>query len=244
MVRGLADTMPANVTVYEDSMVRDVTYGPPHVLRTDRGSVTAPILVLATNGFVEGFGFFKSHLIPLITWGSITRQLTAAEVERLGGVESYGIIGAHPAGSSIRRTADGRILVRNIFSYSRKSKITGFMRERSAKQHRRSFEARWPQLADVPFENSWGGALSLARNGEPVFGELQKNVYASVVHQGVGIARGSIAGRLLAEMILGQDSEELRLMQVKGRPNRNLPFQGLGVIINAEARRIIAGKEE
>ena len=244
LVRGLADTMPPNVTVYEDSMVRSVDYGPPHVLRTDRGSVTTPILVLATNGFVEGFGFFKRHLIPLITWGSMTRQLTPSEVERLGGVESYGIIGGHPAGSSIRRTADHRILVRNIFSYSRKSNIMGFMRERSAKQHRRSFEARWPQLADVPFENSWGGALSLARNGEPVFGELQKNVYASVVHQGVGIARGSIAGRLLAEMILGQDSEELRLMQAKGRPNKNLPFQGLGVIINAEARRIIAGREE
>jgi len=148
LVRGLADTMPGNVSVYEDSMVRDVTYGPPHVLRTDRGSVTAPILVLATNGFVEGFGFFKSHLIPLITWGSMTRQLTPDEVERLGGVESYGIIGAHPAGSSIRRSADNRILVRNIFSYSRKSKITGFSRTAGA------VHSAWPATASPCSANS------------------------------------------------------------------------------------------
>lgn len=251
MVRGLADTMPDNVTIYESSMVTNVEYGDAgssdavHVVTTERGSASAPIVVLATNGFTEGFGFLQKHLIPLITWGSMTRELTDVESERLGGHESYGIIAAHPAGSSIRRvtTPNNRLLVRNIFSFSKKSDFTSRVAW-AAKSHRKAFDNRWPQLTDVPFEHSWGGALSLSRNGEPVFGELRPNVYGTVVHNGVGIARGTISGKLLAEMIVGEDSDLLRQMQAKGRPNRNLPFQDLGVVINARARRMIAGREE
>lgn len=245
MVRGLADTMPENVSIYESSMVRSVDYGEPHRVVTERGSVSAPILVLATNGFTEGFGFLQKSLIPLITWGSLTRELTDAESERLGGHSSYGIIAAHPAGTSVRRvtTPNNRILVRNIFSFSKRSDFTSRVAW-AAKSHRKAFDNRWPELSGVPFSHSWGGALSLSRNGEPVFGELRPNVYGTVVHNGVGIARGTISGKLLAEMIMGQDSELLRQMQAKGRPNTNLPFQDLGVRINARARRLIAGREE
>ena len=245
MVRGLADTLPENVVVHEGSMVTSVEYGPPHTVRTSRGSVKAPVLVLATNGFTEGFGFLRKHLIPLITWGSMTRELTDAEAARIGGAPSYGIIAAHPAGTSVRRVTEpaNRILVRNIFSFSKRSDFVG-RKQWAARTHRKSFDNRWPELTDVPFEHSWGGALSLSRNGEPVFGELRTGVYGTVVHNGVGIARGTISGKLLAEMIVGEDSEHLRQMLAKGRPNKNLPFQDLGVRINARARRLIAGKEE
>jgi glycine/D-amino acid oxidase-like deaminating enzyme len=249
MVRGLADTMPENVTVYEQSMVLaselSADGSAPHRVTTERGSVTAPIVVLANNGFIEGFGFLTNRLIPLITWGSMTRELTDEESARLGGAASYGIIAAHPAGTSVRRVTspDNRILVRNIFSFAKRSDFVAG-KARMAKNHRKSFEARWPELADVPFEHTWGGALSLSRNGETVFGELAPNVYGTVVHNGVGIARGTIGGKLLAELIMGQDSELLVRMSKKGRPNRRLPFQNLGVRINIKARRMIAGAEE
>ncbi len=245
LVRGLADTMPENVSVFEDSMVDDFDFGPPHVIRTARGSVKANILVLANNGFVEGFGMFTKHLIPMITWGSMTRELTDAELERLGGIDSYGIIAAHPAGTSVRRT-ERRILIRNIFSYSRRSTIVGRPLETAHKTHRKSFLNRYPMLADVPFEYTWGGALSLTRNGAPVFGELRDNVYGTVVHNGVGIARGTISGKLLAEKINGIDSDLRQLMEVKDRPSRNFPepFNSWGVKMNARWRRQQAGIEE
>lgn len=246
MVRGLAETMPANVTVHESSMVTDIDFGPPHTLRTSAGSVTTSSLVLANNGFVEGFGFFSNHLIPMITWGSMTRELTDTEVERLGGVESYGIIAAHPAGTSVRRTASRRILVRNIFSYSKRSTIVGKPLETARKTHRQSFLNRYPMLADVPFEFTWGGALSLTRNGAPVFGELRDGVFGTVVHNGVGIAKGTISGKLLAEKMCGHTSPNIALMDSKGRPCRNYPepFNSWGVRLNARWRRQQAGLEE
>ncbi|MEM7091924.1 MAG: FAD-binding oxidoreductase [Actinomycetota bacterium] len=254
MVRGLADTMPDNVTVHESTMVTEVDFGPPHTLRTTtdgvaRGSIATPNLVLATNGFVEGFGFFDRHLIPMITWGSMTRELTDDEVERLGGVDSYGIIAAHPAGTSVRRTADRRILIRNIFSYSRRSSVIGKPLDRARETHRQSFLNRYPMLADVPFEFTWGGALSLTRNGAPVFGELRNpgdGVWGTVVHNGVGIAKGTISGKLLAEKMCGHESDSIALMDGKGRPSRNFPepFNSWGVRMNARWRRSQAGLEE
>lgn len=247
MVRGLATTMPANVSVYEDSMVTELALGPPHGIRTAAGGqIVTPNLVLANNGFVEGFGFFEKRLIPMITWGSMTRELTDAELDRLGGVESYGIIAAHPAGTSVRRTASKRILVRNIFSYSKRSSIVGKPLETARKTHRQSYLNRYPMLADVPFEFTWGGALSLTRNGAPVFGELKPGVWGTVVHNGVGIAKGTISGKLLAEKICGFESESIALMDAKGRPSRNFPepFNSWGVRMNARWRRLQAGLEE
>lgn len=251
LVRGLADTMPANVTVYENTMVTDIDFGPPHVLGTrtsdsPRGRITTPNLVLANNGFIEGFGLFTKHLIPMITWGSMTRELTDDEVERLGGVASYGIIAAHPAGTSVRRTASRRILIRNIFSYSRRSTIVGRPLERARQTHHKSFLNRYPMLAEVPFEFTWGGALSLTRNGAPVFGELREGVWGTAVHNGVGIARGTISGKLLAEKMCGQHGDSIALMDSKGRPSRNYPdpFNSWGVRVNARWRRHQAGLEE
>jgi glycine/D-amino acid oxidase-like deaminating enzyme len=250
MVRGLADHLPENVRVFENTMVTSVVYGRPHKLNTAStsgpASIAAENLVLANNGFVTGFGFAEKHLIPMITWGSMTRPMTNDEAARLGGRESYGIIGAHSAGSSVRRMPDGRILIRNIFSFSRRSKITGPWLDKARATHRASFEARYPMLRDVEFEHTWGGALSLTRNGAPLFGELSHNVYGCSVHNGVGIARGTISGKLLAEHMLGDDNELVQAMLTKGRPSRNYPepFNSLGVRMNARWRRWQAGAEE
>jgi glycine/D-amino acid oxidase-like deaminating enzyme len=74
-------------------------------------------------------------------------------------------------------------------------------------------------------------------------------VFGTVVHNGVGIARGTISGKLLAELISGHEGGETghrlrQAMRAKGRPNAKLPFQDLGVRVNARARRLMAGREE
>lgn len=245
LVRGLADTMPPNVTIYEDSAIVGAEFGPPHRLQTRAGMLQSPVVVLATNGFVAGFGFFGRHLIPLITWASMTRQLTDAEATALGGADSYGIIAAHPAGTSIRRisTPTNRLIVRSIFSFSRRSDFVS-RKVWAANTHRKAFDRRWPDLAAVDFEYSWGGALSLSRNGQPAFGQLAPALYAACVHNGVGLARGTISGKLIAEHIAGEASPLVDQMLAKARPNRALPLQSIGVRFNARVRRLIAGREE
>lgn len=242
---GLASTLPDNVTVFESTPVTAVDYGSPHRLDTPTGRLTTPSLVLAANGLSEGFGFFRKHLIPLITWGSMTRELTDAEVERLGGDDNYAIIPAHPAGTTVRRLPVNRILVRNQYTYSARSdSIRG--RDRVAKVHRRSFDARYPMLADVEFEYTWGGALSLSRNGAGVCGKVAPGVFATMVYQGTGMSKGTISGKYLAEQMMGESPELLPVLTAGSGPSRNYPdpFNRWGVRLNARWRRWQAGEEE
>ena len=245
LVRGLAATLPENVSVYEDSPVVSVDYGKPHRLHTTGATVSAQTLVLTNNGFGAGFGFYRQHMVPISTYASLTRVLTAEEAARLGGRESWGIIPADPFGTSVRRTADGRILIRNIYTYSRSFNPSEAQREWARARHRRSFENRFPMLADMPFDYTWGGPMALSRNGAPIFGKLADGVHGSLICNGVGIARGTICGKLLAEDLCGEDSELLRIMHAAGRPNRNppAPLLGLGVRLDFARRRARAGRE-
>lgn len=245
LVVGLAQTMPANVSVYESSPVLSVDYGPPHKLGTANGSVRTPSLVLAANGFGEGFGFFAKKLIPLITWGSMTRELTDHEVARLGGDTNYAIIPAHPAGTTVRRLPNHRILIRNQYTHSATSDVIKG-RDKAVKVHRKSFKNRYPMLADVDFEYTWGGALSLSRNGAGVCGEVAPGVHATMVYQGTGMAKGTISGKYLAEHMMGQTPELMSLLSPHGGPSRNFPdpFNSWGVALNARWRRAQAGIEE
>ncbi len=245
LVAGLAKTMPDNVRVLEDSMVVDFVLGPPHTLRTPQGSVRTPSLVLAANGFGEGFGFFTNKLIPLITWGSMTRPLTDEEVERLGGEDNYGIIPAHPAGTTVRRRPDRRILIRNQYTFSRRSDIFKGI-DKVKRVHEKSFRNRYPMLPEVEFEYSWGGALSLSRNGAGVCGEVADGVWATMVYQGTGMAKGTISGKFLAEQMMGQSDPLMDLLTGDAQPSRNFPdpFNRWGVMMNSRWRRAQAGAEE
>ena len=61
LCRGLAASLPSNVTVHEETPVTWLDEGPPHELHTDGGTIRTPELVLANNGFAVGFGFYAHH---------------------------------------------------------------------------------------------------------------------------------------------------------------------------------------
>ncbi len=247
LLRGIAAALPGNVAVHERSAVMDVDYGPPHTVRTTQGTVRTPSLVLATNGYGPGFGFYRKHTIPLMTWGSMTRQLDDDEWATIGGDDTWGLIAAEGAGTTVRKLGrERRIVVRNIFSFSRRSRHDGRWLATAERTHRRSFDRRFPSVAGTPFEFTWGGPVSLSRNGQPAFGELRPGVQGSIVHNGVGIVRGTVCGMLLADSMHGAPSEHLDLMLAKGRPSRNFPepFNSLGVRANLRWRRYRAGIEE
>jgi len=84
LVRGLADNMPGNVTVCENSPVTGLDIGAGIKATTSAGEVSAAKLFLGVNAFADKFGFYQRKLLPFAANASLSRQLTAAEREALG----------------------------------------------------------------------------------------------------------------------------------------------------------------
>lgn len=232
LCRGLAAALPGSVELYEESPVRRLRReAGGFVVEAGEGELAAARLLLATNGALPSLGFLGRRLFPLFTFGSLTRVLTPAEREALGGAPEWGLLAEDPLGSTLRRTRDQRLLVRNTVHYTRALGASERRRERARAAHRRALRARFPQLAAVPLDYTWGGLMGMTGNRQHFFGRLEDGLYAAGGYSGCGIAMGTAAGRLLADLAVGVDSPELRdMLALPGpAPLPPEPFLGLGV---------------
>lgn len=94
LCRGLADVLPANVSLHEQTPVQRLDLsGSKVVAHTPQGRVRAPQLLLAANGFAQQLGLFGSawgaETFPLVTFGSLTAPLTPEQRSRLGAPEGW-----------------------------------------------------------------------------------------------------------------------------------------------------------
>lgn len=245
LVKGLADSLPANVTLYEHTAITDVEYGEKTVLTHPNGRITAEKLVLTNNAFGMRFGFLQGTMLPIFTYASLTRELTEEEQARLGGKEFWGLIPADPFGTTLRRTHDNRILVRNSFSFNPDGRSKQKYLDRFVQRHRESFARRFPMLPSVDFDYTWGGSLAISRNHMGYFGELAPNVYGALCCNGLGITRGTVTGTLLADWLAGQRNELTDFLLASPGPSRNPPepFLSVGVNMNLIWNQSRAGME-
>lgn len=236
LVKGLADSLPENVKLYEDMPITAIEYEPEIVLHHASGRIIANKLVLANNAFGTHFGFLERRIIPIFTYGSLTRPLTKAEADSIGGQDFWGIIPADPFGTTLRRTHDNRILARNSFTFNVDGRYKPGATEKFRQQHRQSFERRFPGLSDVNFEYTWGGGLGMTRNGSSFFGELRKNVYGSLGCNGLGTVRGTAMGTLLADWLAGKHHDLMDFLLSAPKPDFNPPDPFLTMGVNFTLR--------
>ena len=232
LTRGLAGSLPTNVTLYEHSPVTEVDYRNGVTLATPGGSVFAPKMIIAVNGFAECFGFYQGRLLNFAAHASLSRRLTAQERAALGGDDDWGVTPANAfAGVTMRFTRDHRLLIRQNIHFCPAMRQSDERRRRIRQDHKRLFDKRFPMLPAVEMEHTWTGYLCLARNGAPGFGRVAPNVYAAVCQNAVGVTKGTIAGVLAADMACGEDNPLIADMESLGTPDKlpPRPFLDLGV---------------
>lgn len=235
-LKNMARKLPPNVTVHENTLVSTAQFGrDEHVFETPSGVIRARRVIICASGYLTRFGFYQNSAIPVYTFASMTRELTEAELARAGNQATYGMIPANSFGTTVRR-AQNRLFLRNVYSYAAKFRTTREDVESAREQQMISFRRRWPGLAGMGFEISWGGLLTLAQNGGMVWGELARNVYGAAFCNGTGVSRGTAFGKAVAELALGRSSPVIDILNRRTPPSRAYPE-----LITSTGVRVVTG---
>lgn len=238
LIRGLADSLPSEVRLCENSPVLGIRKANGWELTLDGAHVTADHLILAANGFAKQFGYLKERMVTIFTYAAISEALKPDEAAQLGAAEVWGILPTHRLGSTLRRVGNDRVMVRSLYSYEREMHPEKVERELTRRLHN-----RWPGLSHIRNEYIWGGTTALTLNGSPYWGELDDKLYVSAGCNGSGIAKGTVLGKRLAELICrtGDDEDVRRTFGVANRiapePLRTIGFNVISALEQRKAGR-------
>ena len=238
LVRGLADSLPNNVTLFESSPIQTLSYDKQITAQLADGRVIADKVILATNYEAPRLGFLKRRLIGSTLSGSFTRVLTTQELESLGSKRQWGVLSLHGGGATVRLTEDGRICLRNTAEYLGATLLSDKQLHKRQAIHRNAFERRFPQLQHVPFEYAWSGVEGISRNRTNFFGQFKHNVFIAGGYNGSGVSRGTAFGSALAEYASGGQSglitDCLQSKTATWLPPR--PFLDMGAAFSVRSR--------
>jgi glycine/D-amino acid oxidase-like deaminating enzyme len=232
LTRGLADNMPDNVTLYENSAVTEFEQTRGIQLSTAKGRVSAAKMILCVNGFADRFGFYQRKLLTFAANASLSSRLTSEERAALACEKNWALTPVNAfAGITMRYTNDHRLLIRQNIYFNPAMRESGVYRQQIKASHKKLFDQRFPMLSDVDMEYTWTGYICLSQNGSPGFGQIAPNVFTSVCQNAVGVTKGTIGGVLAADMACNADNELIGYMQSLGEPNKvpPWPFLDLGV---------------
>mgnify|MGYP000064817639 CR=1 FL=1 len=237
------------VRIFENSPVTALERaGPDWIAQTPQGQITAPQVILAVNGHLNSFGFLPGRLMHVFTYASMTRALTPQETARLGGAANWGLTPADPMGTTVRRISGiggDRIVIRNRFTFDPSMEISQSRIDRVARDHDRAFKARFGHLFNPAMEYRWGGRLCLSFNNVQVVRPLDSGLFAACCQNGLGTAKGTLAGLLAAESLCDHVTPALT-RALNAPPPRRLPpapIAQLGATVRLKWAEAKAGKD-
>lgn len=219
LVQGLAAAVERRgVTIYEQTRVREIT---PGVARTDRGDVRATHVIRATEGFTAGLRGEHRTWLPMNSSMIATEPLPAELWDEIGW-DSRATLGdmAHVY-MYAQRTADDRIAFggRGVpYRYGSRVDADGVTAARTVAQLTTLLRDFFPVAREVPIAHAWSGVLGVPRDWAATVGhDPRTGLGWAGGYVGTGVTATNLAGRTLADLILGHDTERVRLPWVGRR---------------------------
>ncbi len=213
LVRGLAEAVRrAGVVVYERTPVLEIA---PGRVVTQHGTVRARYVVRATEGYTPGLAGLHRAVAPVYSLMIATEPLPPAVWDEIG-------LAGRPTFGDLRhliiygqRTADGRLAFGGRGApYHLGSSVRPSYDQVPAvfAALRRTLAELFPVLGDVRVTHHWGGPIGIARDWcasvglDPATGLGWAGGYV-----GDGVGTTNLAGRTLADLITGAQSDLTRL---------------------------------
>ena len=252
LVRGLARVVEGlGATIFEHTEVTSFDgckSGPG--LRTRFGDVLADTVVLAGEAYLTELPRLRRRLLPVYSLIVLTEPLSEQAWAEIGWANRECMASMRLTIDYLSRTEDGRILFGGRGApYNFGSAIDSATEHHEATHAalRRMLVEWFPVLRDVSFSHAWGGVLAIPRDVIPSFSyDREKGVAMAAGYAGHGVATTNLAGRTLADLITGRDTELTRLPLVNHRsPSwEPEPLRWLGVrAVQAGLARVDARAE-
>lgn len=222
LARGLAAAVERRgVTIHEDTRVTEIA---PGRAVTDRGTVRAPFVIRATEGFTPELKREHRSVLPMNSSMIVTEPLPTEVWERIGwsGRDVLGDF-AHVY-MYAQRTADDRIAFggRGVpYRYGSRVDTDGRTQERTIASLTALLRDFFPVAATVPIAHAWAGVLGVPRDWAASVGlDAASGLGWAGGYVGTGVTATHLAGRTLADLVLGRDTELTRLPWVGHRARR------------------------
>ena len=245
-VKGLLDALPANVTVFENTEITGLERLSGGRIRANgtQGSIEASQVLVCLNAFIPRAGIDSSATFAMELSASLTRPLTDKEYQAIGGVEPWGVLSTRPLGATVRLTPDRRVMIRNTAEYRTRDLSNRDLLQRR-KHHVLGLQRRFPGLGEQDIHYTWTGHLSATRSGQPYFSKVEEGIYAVAGCNGSGVARGTLWGRLLAEVASDVSSPLLQSVMDRAQPGwlPPRPFFDIGAVLRMRMEAVRAKTE-
>lgn len=178
-----------------------------HLLRCPTGTVAADQVIFATNGYSSEDlpDWLAGRYMPSQSTILVTAPLTGAQLQRQGWTTDQMCYDTRNLLHYFRLMPNRRFLFG-----MRGGLLTGPRAEVAARRRTLAdFQRLFPQWADLQITHSWSGMVALARKKLPFVGAIPKTPghWAAMCFHGNGVAMGSYAGKLVADLVMGKDGD-------------------------------------
>lgn len=245
LVRGLADVVErAGVQIVEETAVTAFESGR---VMTDQGDVQAEVIVRSTEAYTRDLRGHRRDLLPVYSLMVATEPLTSQQLAEVRLDDRPTFCDDRYMVIYGQRTADDRI----AFGGRGVPYLFGSRISREAELHEPSHRLiadtlvdLLPALEGIGFTHRWGGVLGIPRNWIPGL-TFDRRIGLGVLggYVGEGVAASNLAGRTMADLILGADTDRTSLpwVGVTARSWEPEPLRWLGV---RASRTLLAAADE
>lgn len=249
LAKGLASAVErAGVTIYEQTTALEIA---PHRVVTNRGTVSAEFIVRATEGFTANLRGLHRLWLPMNSSLIATEPLSPQVWDELNWSQGEVLGDFAHVYMYAQRTADDRIAIggRGVpYKYGSRTDTDGRTPEVTVHTLTEILHRFFPATAGASIDHVWSGVLGVPRDWAATVGlDRETGIAWGGGYVGTGVTSTNLAGRTIADLILGSPSELVGLPWVNHRvrkwepePLRWIATKGLyaayGIADRAEAR--------
>jgi glycine/D-amino acid oxidase-like deaminating enzyme len=238
LARGLARAVEAlGVPIYEQT--RAISLRPGQV-ETIHGVVKADTVLRCTEAFTVNLPGHTRTFIPAYSLMIATEPLPGSFWDRVGFGQRQVFNDARHLIIYGQRTIDGRLAFGGRGASYHFGSVLRSDYDRQTVVHESVRRILWdlfPDLGPAEITHRWGGAVAVPRDWRPsVFFDRQSGTGDAGGYIGEGVAASNLAGRTMADLVLGRDTDITRLPWVGHRSRRWEPEPLRWIGVNAGTR--------